>query len=238
MHELTPGELGYAELRDEVIATFAPLARRAALKFQNRGEELDDLVQVALVGLIKAVDRFDPGRGIQFVHYAVPTMTGELKRHFRDRAWSVRVNRRLQELHLRIAKAVPELSQRLQRMPSAADLAEYLGETEEDIQSGLRCAGAYATRSLSDTVPGSDSTQLAELMGELDQQIEMVPDRLALRGVIGRLPEREQHILKLRFEDNLTQADIADLIGVSQMHVSRLLAKAFAELKEMLVEDD
>jgi RNA polymerase sigma-B factor len=224
-------------LRAEVIAAFTPLARRAAVKFQRRGEDLDDLIQVALIGLIKSVDRYEPHRGVHFVHYAVPTMIGELKRHFRDKAWTVRVNRGLQELHLRIVKAVPELSQRLQRTPTTADLADYLHVDEDDVRQGMRCAGAYSTRSLNDLVPGSNDIELSEMMGEQDRELELVPDRLALREVVSRLPEREQQILRLRFMDNLTQAEIATMIGVSQMHVSRLLAKAFEELREMLLAE-
>jgi RNA polymerase sigma-B factor len=226
-----------SRLRDEAIAAFTPLARRTAVKFQRRGEDLDDLVQVALIGLIKSVDRFEPERGVHFVHYAIPTMIGELKRHFRDRAWTVRVNRALQELHLRIVRAVPELSQRLQRTPTTADIADYLEVEEDDVRQGMRCAGAYSTRSLNDLVPGSNDIELSEMMGEQDKQLELVPDRLALREVVARLPEREQEILRLRFMDNLTQAEIATMIGVSQMHVSRLLAKAFEELREMLLAE-
>jgi RNA polymerase sigma-B factor len=225
-------------LRDEAIAAFTPLARRAAVKFQRRGEDLEDLVQVALIGLIKSVDRFDPDRGVHFVHYAVPTMIGELKRHFRDRAWTVRVNRGMQELHLRIIKAVPDLSQRLQRTPTTADIAGYLHVDEDEIRQGIRCAGAYSTRSLNDLVPGSNDIELSEMMGEQDKELELVPDRLALREVVARLPEREQEILRLRFMDNLTQAEIATMIGVSQMHVSRLLTKAFEEMREMLLTDE
>ncbi|GIH08548.1 hypothetical protein Rhe02_66150 [Rhizocola hellebori] len=224
-------------LRTEAIAAFTPMARRTALKFQRRGEDLEDLVQVALIGLIKSVDRYEPERGVHFVHYAVPTMIGELKRHFRDKAWTVRVNRGLQELHLRIIKAIPDLSQRLQRTPTTADLAGFLEIDEEDIRQGMRCAGAYSTRSLSDLVPGSSDIELSEMMGEQDRELELVPDRLALHEVVARLPEREQQILRLRFMDNLTQAEIATMIGVSQMHVSRLLAKAFQELREMLLTD-
>ena len=226
-----------AQCRDDVITAFQPLARRTAIKFQRRGEELEDLVQVAVIGLIKAVDRFDPSRGVHFVHYALPTMLGELKRHFRDRAWAVRVNRGLQETHLRIVRAVPELSQALQRTPSTADIAEHLGISEEEVLEGTRCAGAYTTRSLNDMVVGSDDIQLGDMMGDADAMLELVPDRVALHEVVQRLPAREREILKLRFMDNLTQAEIAALIGVSQMHVSRLLTKAFAQLKEMLLED-
>ncbi len=235
--EMKSDDARRASCRDEVIRAYLPLARRTAIKFQRRGEEVDDLVQVALIGLIKAVDRFDPARGVHFVHYALPTMLGELKRHFRDRAWTVRVNRGLQETHLRIVRAVPELSQALQRTPTTADIAEHLGITEDEVLEGTRCAGAYTTRSLNDMVVGSDDIQLGDMMGDVDVMLELVPDRVALHEVVQRLPEREREILKLRFMDNLTQAEIASLIGVSQMHVSRLLTKAFAALKEMLLVD-
>lgn len=238
MGQRTADDPERARLRDAAISAYSPLARRVAVRFQRRGEELDDLTQVALIGLIKAVDRFDADRGVHFVHYAVPTMLGELKRHFRDRGWTVRVNRGLQELHLRIAKAVPQLSQQLQRTPSAADVADYLGVEESEVLQGMQCAGAYAPRSLNDVVPGSDDTELGELVGEQDRQLDLVPDRMALREVVGRLPERERQILKLRFMDNLTQSEIASLIGVSQMHVSRLLARAFSQLREMLLAEE
>jgi RNA polymerase sigma-B factor len=233
----TPSDPDRPRLREEVIAAFSPLARRAALKFQRRGEDMEDLVQVALIGLIKAVDRYDRHRGVHFVHYAIPTMVGELKRHFRDRAWTVRVNRGLQELHLRIIKAVPDLSQRLQRTPTTADIAGYLHVAEDEVWQGMRCAGAYTTRSLSDVVPGSEEIELSEMMGMSDRDLDLVPDRLALREVVSRLPDREQLILRLRFMDNLTQAEIATMIGVSQMHVSRLLTKSFEQLREMLLAD-
>jgi RNA polymerase sigma-B factor len=165
-------------------------------------------------------------------------MIGELKRHFRDRAWTVRVNRGMQELHLRIIKAVPDLSQRLQRTPTTADIAGFLQVEEEEVRQGMRCAGAYSTRSLNDLVPGGNDIELSDMMGEQDRELELVPDRLALREVVSRLPEREQEILRLRFMDNLTQAEIANKIGVSQMHVSRLLARAFEELRGMLLADD
>jgi RNA polymerase sigma-B factor len=235
--EMRPDDPNRPRLRDEVITAFLPLARRTAIKFQRRGEELEDLVQVALIGLIKAVDRFDPRRGVHFVHYALPTMLGELKRHFRDRAWTVRVSRGLQEMHLRIVRAMPELSQSLQRTPTTSDIADYLGITQDEVLEGTRCAGAYTTRSLNDMVVGSDDIQLGDMMGDADSMLELVPDRVALHEVVQRLPTREREILKLRFMDNLTQAEIATLIGVSQMHVSRLLTKAFAQLKEMLLED-
>jgi RNA polymerase sigma-B factor len=238
MAELPDGHPERVQLREQVISAYAPLAHRVAKRFQRRGEELDDLTQVASLGLIKAVDRFDPARGVHFVHYAVPTMLGELKRHFRDRGWAVRVNRNLQELHLRITRAIPELSQMLQSTPTTSDLAAYLGVEESDVLEGVRCAGAYATRSLNDLVPGNEDTELGELLGDDDHQLQLVPDRLALREVVQCLPERERLILKLRFMDNLTQSEIADRVGVSQMHVSRLLSQAFSQLREMLLTED
>lgn len=238
MSQLPEGDPERTHLREDVIAAYASLANRVAKRFQRRGEELDDLTQVAVLGLIKAVDRFDPARGVHFVHYAVPTMLGELKRHFRDRGWAVRVNRNLQELHLRITKAIPELSQTLQSTPTTADLAAYLDVEEEAVLEGMRCAGAYATRSLNDLVPGNEDTELGELLGDEDHQLQLVPDRLALREVVQCLPERERYILKLRFMDNLTQSEIADRVGVSQMHVSRLLSQAFSQLREMLLAED
>jgi len=235
--ELHQDDPARARLRSEIIEAFGPLARRVASRFRNRGEDLDDLIQVAQLGLIKAVNRFDPTRGVQFVHYAVPTMMGELKRHFRDRGWTIRVNRGLQDLHLRISKAVPVLSQELQRSPTPADIAAYLEVDEVEVLQGMNCAGAYSTSSLNELVPGQD-TEFGELLGDLDHQMEMVPDRLALREVVQCLPERERYILKLRFMDNLTQAQIAGMVGVSQMHVSRLLTQALGQLRERMLTED
>lgn len=235
LHALPPDDSGRSRLRDEIICGCTSLARRLAARFRNRGEELDDLVQVATVGLINAVDRYDPGKGLPFEHYAVPTMLGELKRHFRDRAWTLHVHRSLQELHLAVARAVPELSQRLQRTPSAQDIADHLGVPVADVLRGMQCAAAYTARSLSTPVTGDTQTELGELVGECDRDMEMLPDRHALRQAIETLPDREREILRLRFVDNLTQAEIAVRIGVSQMHVSRLLARAFGTLREEML---
>jgi RNA polymerase sigma-B factor len=195
------------------------LAQRLARTFQGRGEELDDLSQVAMLGLIKAADRFDPRRGVAFEKFAVPTILGEL-------------TRRMQELHLEISRAQPVLTQELGRTPSVADLAEHLGLTETEVVTGLDCGAAYNTRSLNSPVNVDDgATELGELLGGSDEQMETVPDRQALRQHVAELPERHQRILYLRFFCDLTQSQIAKRLGISQMHVSRLLAQSLGALR-------
>lgn len=221
-----------AHPRDDTIEAHMPLAQRLARTFQGRGEELDDLSQVAMLGLIKAADRFDPERGVAFEKFAVPTILGELKKHFRDSAWSLHVTRRMQELHLEISRAQPVLTQELGRSPTVADLAEHLGLSESDVLTGLDCGAAYNTRSLNSPVNVDDgSTELGELLGDADDRIETVPDRQALRQHVAELPERHQRILYLRFFCDLTQSQIAKHLGISQMHVSRLLAQSLGALR-------
>lgn len=223
-------------VRDEIICAYRSMARRLANRFAGRGEDRDDLEQVAMVGLIKAVDGFDVSRGARFSHYAVPTIIGELKRHFRDKGWSLRVPRRLQELHLEINRLVPQLSQDLGRSPEIADIAARLQITEEEVVTGMECAAAYHTRSLNVPVQSEDGdTELAELIGEYDLRLESVSDRQALRQLVQGLPSRERKILSLRFFDNLTQAEIAARVGVSQMHVSRLLTRSLGVLRQQMV---
>jgi RNA polymerase sigma-B factor len=227
------------ELRDELICAYLPFARRLARRFSGRGESLDDLTQVATVGLIKSVDRFDINRGIPFANFAGPTVVGELKRHFRDKGWSVRVSRRMQELHLEISRAFTDLAQELGRSVLVSDVATRLRIDEEEVLAGLECGSAYATRSLNSAVGTDDGgIELGELIGEPDDQIESLADRQALHQLIKELPSREQRILSLRFFGNLTQSEIADQVGISQMHVSRLLARTLAQLREgLLVEE-
>lgn len=218
-------------LRERTIAAFAPMARRLAHRYDGRGEPLDDLVQTAMVGLIKAVDRFDAGRGVDFVGFAVPTIVGEIKRHFRDRTWDVRVPRRLQELRLAISEASSVLPHRLGRSPTVADIATYLGLTEEDVLEGLESARAYNSASLSTPLASDGGTELGDLLGGPDPEFELAELRIALGPAIASLDRREQTILVLRFYGNLSQAQIAERIGVSQMHVSRLLSKALVKLR-------
>ncbi|MDI1462681.1 SigB/SigF/SigG family RNA polymerase sigma factor [Catellatospora sp. KI3] len=238
MHRLPDCDVGKERLREEIICGCAPVARRLALRFRNRGEELDDLTQVATIGLIKAVDRYQPDRGVPFASYVLPTMLGEIKRYFRDRTWTLHVQRSLQELHLAVCKAVPELSQQLQRTPTVDDLAEHLGVRAEQVRAALDCAGAYTAGSLNAPVgeEGGEG-QLMDLLGDVDGEVESLPDRDALRQAIDTLPERERRILQLRFVDCRTQTEIAEEVGVSQMHVSRLLTRALAALRDRLTDE-
>jgi len=226
-------------LRDEVICACLPVVRRLAARFFGRGESSEDLVQVATIGLIKSVDRFDPERETQFLSYATPTIIGEIKRHFRDKGWSVRVSRPMQELYLAISRVLPEMAQELGRSPRVSDLAERLGVSEEEVIRGLDCGQAYTARSLSAPVGGEEGgAVLADLLGGDDEQMESVADRTTLRHLLAEVPERERNILALRFFANMTQSEIAERVGVSQMHVSRLLTRTLKELRERLLAED
>jgi RNA polymerase sigma-B factor len=223
-------------VRDRLIETYLPLAEYLARRFRNRGEPLDDLVQVANLGLIKSVDGYDVSRGAAFTSYAIPMIVGELKRHFRDKGWDVRVPRRLQELRLEITKATSDLAQQLGRSPTIADIATHLGVTEEEVIEGLDSGHAYRALSLQAPVAGEEpSTELVDLIGGLDPDMENVEDREALRPLIARLPQREQRIIAMRFFGNMTQSQIAGELGISQMHVSRLLSHALGVLREGLL---
>lgn len=226
-------------LRDRLVCGYLPVARHIARRFDHRGEPLDDLVQVATIGLIHAVDRFQPDRGSDFLSFAVPTIQGEIRRHFRDKGWAMRVPRRLKDLHLSINAAVSELSQRLDRAPRPSEIAEKLGVSIDEVLEGLQAAQAYRGASLDEEVvtAGEGSGTLGELLGEHDRQLDLVEFEHALRPLLDELPERKRAILILRFFDNLTQTQIAERIGISQMHVSRLLAQTLAQLRDRLDED-
>jgi RNA polymerase sigma-B factor len=218
--------------RDELIRRFLPLARRLARSYDRGDEPLEDLVQVAGMALVKAVDRFDTERGTRFVSYAVPTITGELKRHFRDCSWAVHVPRGMQERILHISQAVTELSGELGRSPTAEQIAAATGLSSEAVLEGLEAARAYNHRSLDEPVPSEiagDGTY-ADIAGEIDPHFEIVEERLGLRRGFRALPQRERLILYLRFGDGLTQAEIGRRMGISQMHVSRLLRHALGRL--------
>ncbi len=226
-------------IRGEVICSCLPIVRRAAARFGGRGENLEDLVQVATIGLIKAVDRFDVTREIPFVHYAMPTILGEIKRHFRDKSWSVRVSRSRQELYLEISRLIPEMAQELGRSPSVADLAKRLEIAESEVLAGIDCGQAHTARSLSTPIGGDeDGAVLADVLGAPDERLESVADRQALRAALVEVPEREREILMLRFFANMTQSEIAERVGVSQMHVSRLLTRTLADLRTRLLVQD
>ncbi|MEV6928824.1 SigB/SigF/SigG family RNA polymerase sigma factor [Dactylosporangium sp. NPDC051485] len=224
-------------VRARLIELYIPLAEYLARRFRNRGELFDDLVQVANLGLIKSVDGFDPLRGAAFTSYAIPMIVGELKRHFRDKGWDVRVPRRLQELRLEISKVSGDLAQDLGRSPTVADLAARLGVGEEEVIEGLDCGQAY--RALSLDAPAGDGADagaagLGDLLGAEDPDMRNVENREALRPLLAKLPEREQKIIAMRFHGNLTQSQIAAELGISQMHVSRLLAAALRTLRTEL----
>jgi RNA polymerase sigma-B factor len=219
--------------REELCERFLPLARDLALRYTYTDEPLDDLVQVASLGLIKAIDRFEPGRGTKFTSYAAPTILGELKRHFRDKGWAVHVPRATQEMSLKVSDALGKLPAKLGRAPRPRDVAEAIGVPVEEVLLAMEAATAYEATSL-DAPRGSgeddDDWSYAASLPSEERGYELVEITEALRGTINALPDREREILKLRFQDDLTQAEIAERVGISQMHVSRLLRRSLDRL--------
>lgn len=238
LRELQDGSPEYAELRNQLVRMHLPLVEHLARRFRNRGEPLDDLTQVATIGLIKSVDRFDPDRGVEFSTYATPTVVGEIKRHFRDKGWAVRVPRRLQELRLALTTATAELSQQHGRSPTVHELAEKLSISEEEVLEGLESANAYSTLSLDVPDTDDESPAVADTLGAEDEALEGVEYRESLKPLLEDLPPREKRILLLRFFGNMTQSQIAQEVGISQMHVSRLLARTLAQLREKLLVEE
>ncbi|MEV7557337.1 RNA polymerase sigma factor SigF [Streptomyces sp. NPDC048331] len=238
LRALPDGSVEKAELRNRLVRMHLPLVEHLARRFRNRGEPLDDLTQVATIGLIKSVDRFDPDRGVEFSTYATPTVVGEIKRHFRDKGWAVRVPRRLQELRLSLTTATAELSQQHGRSPTVHELAERLGISEEEVLEGLESANAYSTLSLDVPDTDDESPAVADTLGSEDEALEGVEYRESLKPLLEGLPPREKRILLLRFFGNMTQSQIAQEVGISQMHVSRLLARTLAQLREKLLVEE
>ncbi|MET9847189.1 RNA polymerase sigma factor SigF [Streptomyces ossamyceticus] len=238
LRSLREGSAEYAELRNQLVRMHLPLVEHLARRFRNRGEPLDDLTQVATIGLIKSVDRFDPDRGVEFSTYATPTVVGEIKRHFRDKGWAVRVPRRLQELRLALTTATAELSQQHGRSPTVHELAEKLAISEEEVLEGLESANAYSTLSLDVPDTDDESPAVADTLGAEDEALEGVEYRESLKPLLEDLPPREKRILLLRFFGNMTQSQIAQEVGISQMHVSRLLARTLAQLREKLLVEE
>ncbi|MEU4034536.1 RNA polymerase sigma factor SigF [Streptomyces collinus] len=238
LRKLNAGSPEYAELRNQLVRMHLPLVEHLARRFRNRGEPLDDLTQVATIGLIKSVDRFDPERGVEFSTYATPTVVGEIKRHFRDKGWAVRVPRRLQELRLALTTATAELSQLHGRSPTVHELAEKLAISEEEVLEGLESANAYSTLSLDVPDTDDESPAVADTLGAEDEALEGVEYRESLKPLLEDLPPREKRILLLRFFGNMTQSQIAQEVGISQMHVSRLLARTLAQLREKLLVEE
>jgi RNA polymerase sigma-B factor len=222
-------------LRDELVTEHIGLARRLAHRFANRGEPYDDLVQVGSIALIKAVDRFDPDRGVEFTTYATGTVIGELKRHFRDKGWAVRAPRRIQELYLELGHTIDALSQELGRPPTVAELADSIGVSQDAILEAIEAGQGY--RSSSIDAPGQRDETLADRLGSDDAGVAVVDERSVLAPALASLPERQQEVVRLRFIEGLTQSEIASRVGISQMHVSRLLAQSLARIRENLAEE-
>jgi RNA polymerase sigma-B factor len=218
-------------VRDEIVIDQMPLVHALARRFARRGEALEDLVQAGSIGLVNAVERFDPDLGYAFGAYATSTIVGEIKRYFRDKAWTVRAPRRVQELYLRLGPVVDEMCQRLGRTPTVADIAEETGATRSDIVEALEARHLY--RAMSIDAPHTNGTTLAQHLGGNDEALEQADDRIELAEILEMLPARDSLIVRLRFIDDLTQSEIASRVGLSQMHVSRLLAKSLTEMRSL-----
>lgn len=221
--------------RDQLLVELLPVVRALASRYAGRGEPLDDLVQVGSIGLIKAIDRFDPDRGVRFTSYAIPTIIGEIRRHFRDKTWALHIPRPIKELSVRLNRIVDALTLEHQRAPTVAELAEATGASEEDVIDALECTAAYSTRSLDSPFEASDET-LAETLGSEEEGFELVDDTSVITQGLAALDERSRRIVEMRFFEEMTQSQIAAALGISQMHVSRLLRRALEDMRGQLDE--
>ncbi len=229
-------EEGDEEAREQLIVNHVNLVRYIAAKFKNRGEPLDDLIQVGTIGLIKAIDRFDPSRGLEFTTYATPTIMGEIKRHFRDKGWTIRVPRRLQELSAKVNSATDELTARLQRSPSIEEVAEYLGTTADEVLEAMESSSAYSSVPL-EAQGGNeddDAPSVIDRYASVDGDLEASDDRIVLEEVIGEFPEADQQAIRMRFIDGMTQVEIAKRLGISQVQVSRMLRRALRRIQDKI----
>jgi RNA polymerase sigma-B factor len=232
------GDRRWEQIRSELVRIHTPLVRHVVRRYARRSEGKDDIEQAAMLGLVKAINRYDPAYGGRFLAFAVPTMTGEVKRHFRDHTWAMRMPRRLQELHLALRTARQDFVQEHGRPPTVPEISRILDVTEEETIEALGATDAYQPMSLDAPVSeDQESLPLGEVIGEDDPQFESVVDRNTLRPLLEDLPARERAILMHRFYGNKTQAEIADLLGISQMHVSRLITKTLARLRVQLLQD-
>jgi len=232
---LAPDDPERDTLRSKLVTGFLPVAQHIARRFANRGEPLEDLTQVATVGLIHAIDRYSPERGSDFFSFAVPTISGEVRRHFRDLGWSMRVPRRLKDLHVSINGIVSQLSQQLGRAPKPSEIAERLHVPVADVLEGLAASEVYRSSSLDEMLSSEKgSVTVGELVGEADAELGRVDSRQALQPALAELAPRERTIVLLRFFGNMTQTQIADEVGISQMHVSRLLSQTLERLRGRL----
>nr|WP_223767168.1 RNA polymerase sigma factor SigF [Streptomyces huiliensis] len=239
LESLEEGTHEYAYVRNTLVELNLALVRFAASRFRTRSEPMEDIVQVGTIGLIKAIDRFELSRGVEFPTFAMPTIIGEIKRFFRDTSWSVRVPRRLQELRLTLAKAGDELAQRLDRSPTVAELAQHLGISEDEVVEGMGASNAYTASSLDAPAEDDDNEgTLAARIGYEDHDLEGVEYVESLKPLIAELPPRDRKILSLRFVGNMTQSEIGEELGISQMHVSRLLSRTLVRLRRGLLVDE
>jgi RNA polymerase sigma-B factor len=228
---------GDVAAREALVERFLPLARQLARRYQRGGEPLDDLIQVASLGLLKAIDRFEPDRTTAFSSFAVPTILGELKRHFRDKGWSVRVPRDLQEMAVRVDRVAEELSREIGRAPTPAEIAEHIGATTEQVLEAREAAGAYRAVSLDrPRDDDEDGDGMADTMGIEDPGFGLAEDAATVESLMTVLTDREREVLRLRFAEDLTQSEIGARVGVSQMHVSRLIRQAVARLRDEVEE--
>ncbi|MCM2393485.1 RNA polymerase sigma factor SigF [Streptomyces albipurpureus] len=235
---LEEGTRDHQYVRNTLIELNLALVKYAAGRFRNRAEQMEDIIQVGTIGLIKAIDRFELSREVEFATFAVPYIVGEIKRFFRDTSWAVHVPRRLQELRIDLAKATDDLSQRLDRSPTMAELAEYLGIEEHEVIEGVVASNGYTAGSID--IPMDDSsdnaaTPLSDRLGAPDADLEIAENVQALKPLIEELDERDRKILQMRFGDEMTQSEIGEVLGVSQMHVSRLLTRITTKLREGLL---
>jgi len=233
-------EQGDLAAREQLIEQYMSLVRSLARRYSYRGEQLEDLVQIGAIGLIKAIDRFDLDRGVELTTYATPNIIGEIKRHFRDKGWSVRVPRGLQELNVQLSRLVEQLTVQLSRSPTIPELAKAAGVEEEEVLEALESGRAYTSLSLSAGGGGGDDDDLdpLESLGTEEHQYEVSEDRAVLAPGFKALDERERKILQLRFFEGLTQSQIAQQVGISQMHVSRLIRRSLEKIRETIAEDE
>ncbi|MGY6021412.1 RNA polymerase sigma factor SigF [Streptomyces spinosirectus] len=226
-------------LRGQIVEAWLPMAERLAGRFRNRGESYEDLRQVASLGLVKAVDRYDPELGNAFESYAVPTITGEIKRHFRDHMWTLHVPRRVQDLRNRVRFATQDLSQTIPgRRPTTAEIAEHANLSEEDVHVGQQALESFTALSLDAELPGSDDGySLSDVLGAADPALDTVVDRESVKPRLAALPERERAILYMRFFGDMTQSRIAEELGISQMHVSRLISRCCDRMRDQIMRE-
>ena len=229
-------EEGDEEAREQLIVSHVNLVRYIAAKFKNRGEPLDDLIQVGTIGLIKAIDRFDPSRGLEFTTYATPTIMGEIKRHFRDKGWTIRVPRRLQELSAKVNTVTDELTAELQRSPSIDEIAARLGTTPDEVLKAMESSSAYSSVPLEGQggTEEDDAPAVIDRYASVDNDLEASDDRMILEDVISEFPEADQQAIRMRYLDGMTQVEIAKKLGISQVQVSRMLRRALRRIQEKI----